>query len=262
MSTAAIKPKGARVVPPDAGPETWACHYLSSTVGSKVLVAVTGLLLVGFVVFHMIGNLKLLFGRDDVNAYAHFLKHGLGPLLWIARGGLLAVFVVHLALAFRLQLRASAARPIGYVYQRSAQATPQSRTMLMTGIVVGLFVLFHLAHFTFGWVHSADIGGGRQSDYLHLLDEQGRHDVYSMVVAGFRTPWLSILYIVAQLVLFCHLSHGIQSTIQSLGLKASRFAPVWSGLGYATAATILIGNVAIVLAVWIGLVPPVFPMVK
>lgn len=262
MSTAAIKPKGARIPKPDAGPETWANTYLNSTIGSKVLVAITGLLLVGFVVFHMIGNLKVLFGRDEVNAYAHFLKHGLGPLLWIARGGLLLIFVAHLALAIRLQMRSAAARPIGYVYQRSAQATPQSRTMLMTGVVVGLFVLFHLAHFTFGWVHSADIGGGRQSAYLHLLDDQGRHDVYSMVVAGFQTPWLSILYIVAQLVLFSHLSHGIQSTIQSLGLKASRFAPVWSGLGYATAAGVLIGNLVIVLAVWIGFVQPVFPMVK
>lgn len=259
MSTA-VKPKGPRIVPSNLGPPAWANDYLGSTVGMKVLVALTGLSLVVFLIFHMLGNLKVLFGRDDVNAYAHFLKHGLGPLLWIARAGLLLVFVVHVVLVFRLKARSNAARPVAYVYQRSAQATPQSLSMLLTGVVVGLFTLFHLAHFTFGWVHAADLGGGRQIDYLHLHDDQGRHDVYSMVVAGFQTPWLSVLYIVTQLVLFFHLTHGIQSTIQTLGLKATRFAPAWVAVGYATAGLILLGNLAIVFAIWFGVVQPVYPM--
>src|SRR5207248_2495188 len=109
-----------------------------------------------FVIAHLIGNLKLLTGgpesRDAINAYAHFLKHDLGLLLWLVRAGLLAIFVLHLTLAIRLKLRSVAARPIPYSYARTVQAGVASRTMVWTGLVVGLFVLFHLAHYTFGWV--------------------------------------------------------------------------------------------------------------
>ena len=96
--------------------------------------------------------------------------------------------------------------------------------MIWTGIVVGLFTVFHLAHFTFGWVHGAEVEPGKVVNYLDLKDAKGRHDVYSMVVAGFTTPWLAMLYIVAQVALFLHLLHGIQSSFQTLGLKNRRFA--------------------------------------
>ena len=264
MSTAAIKPKGPRIVPAERGPAGWATTYLTSTVGSKIIVAITGLSLVGFVLFHMIGNLKVLYGQDSINSYAWFLKHSLGPYLWAARAGLLAVFVTHIGLTLRLKYKSAKARPVGYAYQRTAQATLQSRTMLLTGIVIGLFTAFHLAHYTFGWVKGAQMPDGTVVNYMDLTetmpDGTVRHDVYSMVVAGFTTPWLSILYIVAQLFLFAHLAHGIQSTIQTLGLKGTRFAPVWVGLGYATAAAIVAGNLAIVVAVWAGALPPVYPM--
>ena len=266
MSTAAIKPKGSRVIPTEEGPIGWASTYLNSTVGSKIVVACTGLLLVGFLIVHMLGNLKVLFGQDEINAYAYFLKHSIGPYLWIARLGLLLIFITHIALTLRLQNRSASARPVGYVYQRSAQASFQSRTMLLSGIVIGLFTLFHLAHYTFGWVHEAQLPNGRQVNYLALMqvlpDGTERHDVYSMVVAGFRTPWIALLYIVTQLVLFAHLSHGIQSTIQTLGLKGGRFSPFWSALGYLAAGAILAGNLAIVFAIWSGLIQPIYPMVK
>ncbi len=108
----------------------------------------------------MIGNLKVFSGPDAINGYAYFLKHDLGVLIWIARAGLLAIFVLHLSLAIRLKLRSTAARPVPYQYPGSVQATIASRTMIWTGIVVGLFMLFHLAHFTFGWVHGAEIATG------------------------------------------------------------------------------------------------------
>jgi len=266
MSTAAIKPKGPRMTAPEEGPIGWASTYLSSTVGLKILVACTGLLLVGFLIVHMLGNLKVLFGQDEINAYAYFLKHRIGPYLWIARAGLLLIFVAHIALTLRLHSRSSAARPIGYIYQRTAQASLQSRTMLLTGLVIGFFVVFHLAHYTFGWVHEAQLPDGRQVNYLNLMqvlpDGTQRHDVYSMVVAGFQTPWIALLYIATQLVLFAHLTHGIQSTIQTLGLKGGRFSPFWTAFGYAVAGTILVGNLAIVLAIWSGLVPAIYPMAK
>jgi succinate dehydrogenase / fumarate reductase cytochrome b subunit len=231
---------------------------LDSTVGAKILVALTGLGLVGFVIIHMIGNLKVFQGPDSINAYAYFLKHSLGALIWIARGGLLLIFVLHLMLAIRLQLRSRAARPTAYQYPGNVQGSAASKTMLWSGAVVGLFILFHLAHFTFAWVKGAEVAPGKVVNYLELTDAHGRHDVYSMVVAGFSNPGLVALYVVAQLVLFVHLLHGIQSTFQTLGLKNRRFTPVIRALGFAVAFTILVGNLAIVLGVMAGWAPPIY----
>ncbi len=250
-------PKGPSKADPaeEAGP--FLSTLLESSVGSKILVALTGISLVGFAVIHMIGNLKVFQGPDAINAYAYFLKHSLGALIWIARAGLLGVFVLHLVLALRLQLRSRAARPIAYQYPGSVQATAASRTMMWSGIVVGLFILFHLAHFTFCWVTQVETAPGKWESYLDLKDAQGRHDVYSMVVLGFTTPWLVALYIVAQLVLFVHLLHGIQSSFQTLGLKNRRFASLIKVTGFAIAFTILVGNLVIVLGVMAGWAPPI-----
>lgn len=234
---------------------------LDSAVGSKILVALTGTGLVGFVVAHLIGNLKIFQGPDALNHYAYFLKHDLGALIWIARGGLLAVFVLHLALALRLKLRSAAARPVPYQVYAPAQATVASRTMIYTGVVVGLFVLFHLAHFTFGWVKTVEVpnpatGGVVATNYLDLKDDKQRHDVYEMTVAGFRNVPLAILYLAAQVVLFVHLRHGIPSVFQTLGIKNARFRGPIDILGLLLALAILVGNAAIVLSVQFGWLKP------
>lgn len=257
MSTA-INPKGARVYATPAAPLAWVETYLLSSVGHKIVTALTGLGLVGFVVFHMIGNLKVLPGgpesRDSINGYAYFLKHDLGALIWIARGGLLAIFVLHVVLTLRLNAKSAAARPTPYAYQKSAQATLASRTMVSTGIVIGVFTVIHLAHYTFGWVHDVQRPDGTWTNYLNLTDEKGRHDVYAMVVAGFSTSWISVLYLVSQLVVGIHLSHGVRSALQTLGLVGRRFTLVAQWLAYAVAATVVAGNVLIVVAVWSGYV--------
>jgi succinate dehydrogenase / fumarate reductase cytochrome b subunit len=295
MSTAAINPKGPRVYPAGHTPSAWANTYLTSTVGQKILVGATGLLLVGFLVFHMIGNLKVLPGFDPVseeatkraeavaaakfddptarqryvadhvrafeaqehlNKYAAFLKHDLGALIWVARGGLLGLFLLHLVLALRLRLKAGVARPVGYTLLRSAQATVAAKTMLWTGVVVLLFAVFHLAHYTFGVVKPAQTPNG-PVPYLDLHDAEGRHDVYSMVVAGFTTDWVCVIYILTQAVLLVHLSHGIQSSLQTLGLVGKRFTPAAKLLGWAVAVTIFAGNMVIVMGVWLGWAKPV-----
>jgi succinate dehydrogenase / fumarate reductase cytochrome b subunit len=247
-------PKGPAEAPTgtDAGQLLQA--VLDSSVGAKVLVALTGLGLVVFVIAHMIGNLKLFQGPDAINGYAYFLKHDLGALLWVARAGLLAIFVLHLALAIRLKLRSAAARPVPYQYPGSIQATLASRTMIWTGIVIGLFVLFHLAHYTFGWVNTVDTPTGPKN-YLELTDAKGRHNVYEMTVAGFKNPAMAVFYLVCQVVLFVHLRHGIPSLFQTLGLKNARFRGPIDVLGLVIALTILVGNCAIVLAVLLGFVP-------
>lgn len=264
MSTTAANPKGSRAYAPGQTAQDWAATFLLSTVGRKVLTALTGLGLAAFVVVHMVGNLKVFTGRDSLNAYAWFLKHDLGLLIWLARGGLLGIFLVHAALTLWLNARTAKARPVPYVAHHTAQATLASRTMLSTGIVIGVFTLFHLAHFTFGWVHGVERvqpdGKVFFTNYLELTDEKGRHDVYSMVVAGFRTPWIAILYLVSQVPIAVHLSHGVKSALQSLGLIGRRFTPVAEGLAAAVAALVLIGNCAIVLGVWFGVAPPVYPV--
>ena len=245
--SAAINPKGAHVFTKATGPTAWATTYLSSSVGQKILVALTGLGLVGFLVGHMIGNLKIFNGPESLNKYAYFLQHDIGALLWIARAGLLGLFFLHLTVTLRLQTQAKAARPIAYQNHRSAQASTASKTMLWTGLVVGAFTVFHLAHYTFMVVHP---------EYANMkytmIDGKEVHDVYKMVIVGFSTPWISGLYIVAQLLLFVHLSHGIASALRTLGLVSKRFEPAAKAVAYATAGTILLGNLAIVVAVLAG----------
>ena len=296
MSTAAINPKGPRVYAPGNTPSAWARTYLTSTVGQKVLVGLTGLLLVGFLVFHMLGNLKVLPGfdpvseeavkraekkavekyrdnpaeqeryvaehvrsfeaREHINTYAAFLKHDLGVLIWIARGGLLVLFVVHLVIALRLRAKSGEARPVGYTMHRTAQATVAAKTMLWTGVVILLFTVFHIAHYTLGWIKPAQTPAG-PVHYMSLHDAEGRHDVYSMVVAGFTEPWVCVIYILSQALLLVHLSHGIQSGLQTLGLVGKRFTPAAKWLGWGVATAIFLGNMAIVMGVWLGWAKPV-----
>lgn len=252
MSTAAINPKGPRIENEKASASDWVQIYLGSTVGQKILIAITGSSLVLFVVFHLIGNLKIFNGPDAINHYAHFLKHDLGVLIWLARGGLLGAFLVHVLLAILLKTKSAAARPVAYQYQKSAQATVQSKTMIWTGLVVLAFVLFHLAHYTFAAVHEAKNAAGQSVNYLQMTDKEGRHHVYNMMIAGFSTSWISVIYVVGQLILFVHLAHGIQSVFQTLGLVGKRFTPAVKLLGYGISAALLIGNLAIVVAVWSG----------
>ena len=231
-------PKGG--TEPDPDPSLSARGFLSafldSSIGAKLTVGLTGALLVLFTVGHLVGNLKVFQGPDAINAYAYFLKHDIGLLLWAARGGLLVVFVLHLVLALRLQFRAKAARPVAYAHPRSVQAGVSSRTMLYTGILVLLYVLLHVAHFTLGWVKPAHVldpatGQTIAVNYLDLHDAKGRHDVYGMVVAGFTNPVIAVIYVVAQLVLFLHLRHGIPSTFQTLGIKSTAGPGPWTCSG-------------------------------
>ena len=128
--------------------------------------------------------------------------------------------------------------------------------MLLTGLVVGAFTIFHLAHYTFGVVHGAELPDGRVVSYMDLRDDHNRHDVYGMVIAGFTTWWISAIYIAAQVLLFLHLNHGIPSSLRTLGLIGRRFEPAARLLGYAVAGTVVAGNLAIVIAVWSGYLKP------
>ena len=176
------------------------------------------------------------------------LPPDLGGLLWVTRIGLLGAFILHIVLAVRLQMRNKAARPERYQYPGTVQANKASLTMLYSGLLILAFVVYHLAHYTVGLVHGTETG----TNLLELHDKLGRHDVYTMVLIGFSKWWVSLSYIVAQIVLWFHLSHGISSIFQTLGLNAPKYWPIIRGAGLTLATIIALGNISIPTAVLLG----------
>lgn len=226
-------------------------RFLASTIGAKVGMAVTGLLLALFVVAHLIGNLLVFAGRGAMNDYAEMLQH-LGVWLWVARLGLLALFLTHVALALSLAARNRAARPIAYAKAHTIQASAASRTMVLSGLLVLAFVAMHLAHFTLGWLEPAKyaLTETLRRDGVELV----RHDVYGMLVAGFRNDVFVLLYVAAMVVLGLHLSHGISSLFQSLGLRHPGYVAAVRLAGRGLAIVLAFGFITIPLAVRFGIV--------
>lgn len=219
---------------------------LSSTLGTKAVVAVTGALLAFFVLGHMAGNLQIFLGQDAVNAYAAGLKGMPGPL-WAARIVLLAALVFHIAANLKLRARNQAARPQEYVNKKPIISTLYSRTMLLSGLVILAFVVYHLAHLTLGLIHP---------EYYALTDAEGRHDVYSMTVLGFQDPIVATSYLAAMGLLFMHLAHGVASLFQTFGLRAMHWREAIDLGGRLFAIVVVLGNVAMVVACLVGIIQP------
>lgn len=216
-------------------------RFAASSVGAKFGMALSGLLLSLFVVAHLAGNLLVFGGRDGMNAYAEVL-HDLGPWLWVIRAGLLAVFVVHVWLGIRLRRKNHGARPARYVKEDTVQATYGSRHMWLTGVLLLVFIVLHLVHFTMRWLGETPT----------LPD--GRADVYAMVIAGFRNPLFSIVYLASMAVLGVHLYHGLQSTFQTLGIRHAGYTPAIVTTCRAIAWLVALGFAAIPLTIVLGLV--------
>jgi len=213
-----------------------------TSLGGKVVVALTGLGLAGFVVAHMLGNLQVFEGPEALNTYAAFLRD-MPILLWTARLGLLSVAVLHVGLAISLALRNQRARPVAYAVRHYRKASWASRTMALTGGLLLLFILFHLLHMTAGLVDPS---------FPDRLDAQGHRDVYGKMVHAFRNPVLVALYVAGQLVLGLHLSHAVSSSVQTLGLEHAAFNRVFRAVGPAVALFVVFGNLAIVFAIFLG----------
>lgn len=217
-----------------------------STVGKKIVMAVTGLILVGFVIVHMAGNMKIYAGRESFNAYALALREfgadflGYSGALWIARVVLLVAVVLHIASAYQLTRHSRAARPVRYV-QAKAPDNYAARTMRWGGVILLLFIIYHLLHFTFGAV------GYAPGQFVPM-------DVYSNVVTGFRVWYVSLFYILAMVALGFHLSHGVSSMLRTLGFEARRTERALNALGPIVAAIVVAGNISVPLAVMTGLI--------
>lgn len=222
-------------------------HIFESSLGKKYLMAVTGFLLFLFVLGHLIGNLQVFLGPEAINRYGHFLQSNY-ELVWPARIGLLALVGLHIWSAAKLSLENRAARPVSYAVYQPVGSTYASRTMLMSGLIVLVFIIYHLLHFT------------AQVQYLNLtnqnfatfMDPEKRHDIFKMLVVGFNNGWVSAFYILGMALLCLHLSHGLSSMFQSIGWKSETYRPLVDKAARVLAAVIFLGYTSIPVAILLG----------
>ena len=221
--------------------------WLFSSIGKKTIVALTGIGLVLFVTGHLLGNFTIYLGPDWLNGYAEHLQ-GLGPILWVIRLGLLAVVGLHIVFTMLLWHENHAARPKKYIASDPIKTTVFARTMRLSGLCVLAFIVFHLAHFTLCIVNPSF------KDLHTTLDGHQVHDVYRMVVAGFGNLPVSLIYIVGLFLLTMHLSHGIGSLFQTLGVSNRTTRPLIETVTRAYAWLLFLGYISIPLSVLTGLV--------
>ena len=218
----------------------WLLRFLNSTIGLKVIMALSGLGLFGFVIGHLLGNLQVFLGAEVFNAYAEALQ-GNKALLWTARIGLLGMVFAHMGSAAKLVLRSSAARPVGYKQRRWLSGRYAVRTMRYGGVVLLAFIVYHLLHLTTGHLHSAHkeclpVGAGVDCDAFHNL------------TTGLQNPLVAMFYIVAQFALGLHLAHGVWSLARTLGLSNPRYDVFVRYGAWTFGGLITLGNCSIAVA--------------
>jgi succinate dehydrogenase / fumarate reductase cytochrome b subunit len=231
MSTLAIHPINRAV------------RFYEAPIGKKAVMAITGVMLVGYVFAHLLGNLQIYSSdAEQINRYAGFLHNPANAAaLWAARSVLLLAVALHIIAATQLWLQNRAARPIGYVKKADLPASYAARTMIWSGPIVGAFVIFHVLHLTAGKVLE--------------LRELGPNmpDVRYNVISGFSNPWVAGFYILAMILLCLHLYHGMWSMFQSLGLSHPRYSAVVKKAAAVLAIAVAVGNCSIPIAVLSGL---------
>lgn len=212
-------------------------RFWHSTIGKKAVMAVTGLIMIGFLVSHVLANLQVFAGPLLINEYAAALRR-LGPLLWIARGVLLVSLILHVVAAYQLTRRKQTARPVGYADAAPQVSTFAARTIRWGGVLLLVFIVFHLLHFTFGTVHPA-------------FDAK---DVYGNIIVGFERWWVVLAYLIAMAGLGLHLYHGTWSSIRTLALSRPSTDPFRRRVVAVLAWAIYLGFSVIPIAVLAGLV--------
>ena len=214
--------------------------FWSSTVGKKIVMAVSGLIMVGFVIVHMAGNLQLFEGAERLNTYSAFLHGPANELLWIVRFVLLVAVVAHVVAAYQLTVLDRAARPVPYAKRELQAATIGSRTMRVGGVVLAVFVVLHVMHFTTLTLQPAPLTEG---------------DVYGNVIASFQIWWVTALYAIAMIALGLHLYHGAWSSVRMLGFERGRLDPFRRPVALTLALIVWAGFTLVPVAVYFHLVP-------
>lgn len=216
----------------------------NSTVSLKIIVALTGVILLLFVVGHMIGNLQVFLGPEVFNAYGEKLRM-FPALLWVVRAVIALTAILHIVVTIRLTLLNNAARPIDYAQKRAVRATLASRTMVYSGLMLLAFVVYHLAHYTWKITNP---------QYQTMLDAGGHPDIHAMVVAGFSNPLISVSYVVAMILLGFHLSHGIASVFQTAGWASTHTLPKIEKAATVITIILVLGYISIPISILLGVV--------
>jgi len=210
-------------------------RWYSTSLGKKFIMAITGLLMVLFVVAHMLGNMTTFGGENGLNAYAEHLR-AFPPALYAFRAVMALAFVVHVWMGFTLYIQNKAARPVDYAKKQNDKTTFSAQTMIWTGLILGAFVIYHLLHFT---LHAFN------PEFNALVDAEGRFNVFAMVTSAFHQFPIAFIYVLAMVVLLLHLRHGIQSFFQSLGLTNDSTQPPLITGGRWAAGVLAIGFLVI-----------------
>jgi len=211
--------------------------FWQSTIGKKIVMAATGLIMVAFVIVHMLGNLQIFEGAARLNAYSAFLHHTINELLWLARVILLVSVVLHIVGAIQLTRIDRAARPVGYARKERQAATVASSTMRWGGLALALFIIFHILHITTGTIRPSPFTAG---------------DVYGNLVGTFQIWWVTLIYVVAMIALGLHIYHGTWSSIRTLGLNRPSPNPFQRRAATLIAAVVWAGFSLVPLAIYFG----------
>lgn len=222
-------------------------QMLQSSIGRKLVMAATGMCLVGFVIVHLLGNSSIFVGADGINAYAEHL-HALGPIVWIFRAVLLGLFGLHIFMGIQLTLENRAARPIDYNQKKNIRTSFGAETMIYTGLAIAAFAVYHLFHFTMH-VTNPEISAS-----VLPVDALGRSDVFTMMVLSFQKFFISSIYVGAMVTLLLHLSHGVQSLFQTFGLLNGCTLPIMEKIARAAAIVIFVGFISIPVSILLGLI--------
>jgi succinate dehydrogenase / fumarate reductase cytochrome b subunit len=228
-------------------------HVFKSSLGKKYIMAVTGFVLFLFVIGHLAGNLQLFLGQEAINRYGYFLQSN-PELIWPARLTLLLMVGLHIWSGTKISLENRAARPVGYAVYQPVGSSYASRTMLVSGSIVFVFIVYHLLHYTVV-VQYLNFTGQDFAAFMEKLPGQvppERHDIFKMMVVGFSNVWVSAFYVLGVALLCLHLSHGASSMFQSLGWKNEAYRPFLDNAARVVAVAIFIGYTSIPVAILCG----------
>lgn len=216
-------------------------HLFRTSIGRKLMMAFTGLVLLLFVVGHMAGNLTIFFGAATLNSYAHWLQHSI--MLWPFRLTMLLLVGIHIVMGLELARENRASVSSGSVYPSWFRRHIIDHHMLWSGVALLLFILFHIGHLTLG------VGGGAS---FYQLDSGGLVDVYWRLVSGFQNPWISAFYVISMLLLGAHLLHVVRGLFQTLGFYHETYLQPLDRVAQGVTAVVVAGFLSIPLAVWMG----------
>jgi succinate dehydrogenase / fumarate reductase cytochrome b subunit len=223
-------------------------NFINSPIGGKIVMALSGAAIILFLLGHALGNLLIFSSQTSLNSYANWLQHS--PFLWLFRIAMVVLFTTHIFLAIKLSIQNRGARPIAYAVNQDIQIDYSAKTMLISGLLIFIFILFHLAHLTLGWISTTS---------LTLVDNNHMLDVYNNVVRGFQNPLINLFYIFSMLLIGLHLHHALKSIFQTLGFHHENFKQLLKVMSPIIIIALVIAFIAIPLAVVLGYLPEILP---